>query len=92
MKLGAEIQVNPVQSPKVGGQVLHCQLISTTIKTHHKKFQFNRSRNGLVTKNSKNLWWWWVWWWWWWVVGSKQELSHSDRLVVLESVSLGQRQ
>ena len=36
---------------------------------------------------------------WWWVVvvvvvvvDSKQELSHSDRLVVRESVVLGQRQ
>ena len=39
------------------GQILHYQLVSTTLKTHHKKFQLNRSRNGGASKNSKNLWW-----------------------------------
>ena len=34
--------------PKGGGGwrlVLHCQLVSITLKTHQKKFQLNRSRN-----------------------------------------------
>ena len=43
-------------SPKVGDEIFHCLLDSTTLKTDHKKFQLNRSRNGWVTKNSKNLW------------------------------------
>ena len=47
--LGA-IQVYPMLSPKAGGgsQILHYQLESSTLKNHHKKFQLNRSRNGLV--------------------------------------------
>ena len=55
------------------GQILHYQLVSTTLKTHHKKFQLNQSRNGWVIKNSENMRW---------VVvvvlvlDSKQELSH----------------
>ena len=45
--LGA-IQVYPMLSPKSGGggKILHYQLDPTTLKTHHKKFQLNRSRNG----------------------------------------------
>ena len=59
--------------PKKRGssQVLHGQQVSTTLKTHHKKFQLNRSRNDWVIKNSKNVWWW---------VPSKY-LVTSDRLV-----------
>ena len=38
-----------------GGQALHSQMVSTTVKTYHKKFQVNRSR---VIKDSKNLWSW----------------------------------
>ena len=57
------------------------------LKTHHTKFQLNRSRNGWVIKNSKNLWWWVGGWWW---IPSKN-LVTSDRLVVRESVGLGQR-
>ena len=45
--LGA-FQVYPMLSPKSGGKILHYQLDSTTLKTHHKKFQLNRSKNGWV--------------------------------------------
>ena len=48
------------------GQILHHRLVSSSLKIHHTKFQLNRSRNGWVIKNSKNLWW----------VVTKQELSH----------------
>ena len=46
------------------------------LESHHAKFQFNRSRNGWDTKNSKNVWWWvgggWV---------PSKNLVTSDRLV-----------
>ena len=50
------------------GQILHCQL-----KTHQKKFELDRSRNGRVIENSKNvrLGGWWV------LVGYKQLLTKS---------------
>ena len=79
-----------------GGQILHCQLDSTILHTHHKKFQLNRSRSGQVIKNSKNVWvdqeamfdereamvWWWI---------PSKNLVTSDRLVIRESVGFGQR-
>ena len=36
------IQVYPILSPKVFGQILHYELDSTTLHTHYKKFQPNR--------------------------------------------------
>ena len=59
------IQSYPMLSPKMlgGGSNsnfslstgLFYQLVSSRLKTHHKKFQLNRSRNGWVIKNSKKL-------------------------------------
>ena len=37
---------NPMLSPNEGGGSEHYQLDLITLKTHHKKFQLNWSRNG----------------------------------------------